>query len=1061
MLLVASLAPAALANQPPATPIFTEPSVDGQIVNPADVHMETSAFSDADPGDTQVCSDWEIWTLAPLERVWSALCIGGVERVHVHLGDGAFEGSYAGRTTLEFDTDYRLRARHRDSSGNPATEWSAYGERLAHTGSATAIYALLLQDVLDAPAPTWRDEGGAGIVLPAGAPAPELRLESPAGSLLLAFRGLDGSSNEIVDPPALAGDSALRITVGAGSASLALPESQIGLSDNRGFDRIVYLPTLSLASGETATFWVSADGSTYVGSPSQTAPDFSRLARGAPLPWIVLQPGYKVEVVATGFQLPVNIAFVPSPGPNPTDPLYYVTELYGTIKVVRRNGAVGDYATGLLDFDPLGVFPGSGEQGLAGIAVDPVSGDVFATLLYDAGGNHYPKVVRFHSDDGGLTAATQTTILDMFGETQGQSHQISNVTIGPDGKLYVHMGDGFDASAGQDLDTFRGKVLRLNLDGTAPSDNPFFDAGDGITARDYVFAYGFRNPFGGAWSPDDGAHYEVENGPSVDRLARVVAGRNYGYDGSDQSMQTFALYNWNPAVAPVNVAFVHPAVFGGSGFPAEKMGHAFVSESGPTYASGPQPNGKRISDFAFTAGGALARPPIALIAYGGNGFATAVGLAAGPDGLYFTDLYKDRDAATPIDVGANVLRVSFLGLADFTSDAVFGAAPLSVHFTDASIVPSPTTWAWDFGDGGTSTAQNPSHTYASDGAYDVTLSVTGAHGTRVARKVGYVCVGASCGGLRAEYFADAALANVALTRTDPTVDFDWGSGSPDPRVPPDNFSVRWTGRVKPDFSETYRFYTTTDDGVRLWVNGKLVIDEWVDQPPTEWSGTVALTGGLAYDIKMEFYERLFGAVARLSWSSPSLPKETIPSSKLEPKLRAVPCPAAPDDTCRTPFTSGRSRLVVRDPASPTASKRVLFDWNAGRATSVGDFGDPRATAAYALCVYDGSSALVSETEVSAGGGCGPRPCWRADPKGFTYLNATRDPTGPKSIKLRAGGDGKARITIVGQGPSIATPPLPLGAPVRVQVRTSVGGCWQAGFASPTRNDGQVFMASGG
>ena len=53
--------------------------------------------------------------------------------------------------------------------------------------------------------------------------------------------------------------------------------------------------------------------------------------------------------------------------------------------------------------------------------------------------------MRLHSNDGGLTAAPQTTVLDMAGEPQGQSHQISNLTIGPDGKLYVHMGDGFDA----------------------------------------------------------------------------------------------------------------------------------------------------------------------------------------------------------------------------------------------------------------------------------------------------------------------------------------------------------------------------------------------------------------------------------------------------------------------------------------------------------------------------------------------------------------------------------------------------------------------------------------
>src|SRR2546426_1364767 len=121
------------ANSPPATPVITEPSIDGRIVNPADVHMETAAFSDPDPADTHRCSDWQIWTVTPSALVWAANCLTGVEKVHVHLGDGVFQGSHAGRTDLLFDTAYKLRARHRDSSNVPATEWSAWAERLFQT----------------------------------------------------------------------------------------------------------------------------------------------------------------------------------------------------------------------------------------------------------------------------------------------------------------------------------------------------------------------------------------------------------------------------------------------------------------------------------------------------------------------------------------------------------------------------------------------------------------------------------------------------------------------------------------------------------------------------------------------------------------------------------------------------------------------------------------------------------------------------------------------------------------------------------------------------------------
>jgi glucose/arabinose dehydrogenase len=387
---------------------------------------------------------------------------------------------------------------------------------------------------------------------------------------------------------------------------------------------------------------------------------------GGGIPWTPLVRGYVIDRIAGGLQLPLDIAFVPNPGGGPKDPLLYVTELYGTIKVITNDGTVGDYATGLLNYNPTGEFPGSGTGGLAGVTVDPGTGDVFAGMLYDPTVSnptdevHYPKVVRLHSTDGGQTAATRTTILDMYGENQPSSHQVSNLSIGPDGKLYVHMGDGFDPSTATNLDSFRGKILRINVDGSPAQDNPFYDASDGINARDYVYAYGFRNPFGGAWRDANDAHYEVENGPKVDRLARVDEGVNYTYDGTDASMAFGALYNWSPAHAPVNIAFVQPDAFGGSGFPALQQDHAFVAESGPTWAAGPEVLGKRIVEFGLDPDlGDVGGHPQTLVEYTGTGRATAAGVAAGPGGVYFTELYRDQGALTAIDPGARLLRVRY------------------------------------------------------------------------------------------------------------------------------------------------------------------------------------------------------------------------------------------------------------------------------------------------------------------------------------------------------------------------------------------------------------------
>ena len=139
-------------------------------------------------------------------------------------------------------------------------------------------------------------------------------------------------------------------------------------------------------------------------------------------------------------------------------------------------------------------------------------------------------------------------------------------------------------------------------------------------------------------------------------------------------------------------------------------------------------------------------------------------------------------------------------------------------------------------------------------------------------------------GLRADYFDNMDFTGTRIRRIDPVIGFDWGTGQPDPAIGAEQFSVRWLGSVQARFSETYTFHTVSDDGVRLWVNGQAIIDNWTDHAPTENIGFIPLQAGQLYDIKMEMYENGGGATAQLFWSAPSVPREIIPSTQLYPPV---------------------------------------------------------------------------------------------------------------------------------------------------------------------------------
>jgi glucose/arabinose dehydrogenase len=189
-------------------------------------------------------------------------------------------------------------------------------------------------------------------------------------------------------------------------------------------------------------------------------------------------------------------------------------------------------------------------------------------------------------------------------------------------------------------------------------------------------------------------------------------------------------------------------------------------------------------------------------------------------------------------------------------------------------------------------------------------------------------------GLTGEYFDDAAFSDFKFLRTDPTVNFDWGSGSPDPRIQADTFSVRWSGKIQPRYSERYRFFTDADDSVKLFVNGTQVISETV---AGEYSNTIDLVAGQLYDIRMELTEVAGNARAKLSWASARQAKEIVPNSQ----LFAVTNEASVFEFNRDSFTINengtQAEILLQRNATSTGNAASVI-------VSTVDFADPNQTA---------------------------------------------------------------------------------------------------------------------
>lgn len=370
--------------------------------------------------------------------------------------------------------------------------------------------------------------------------------------------------------------------------------------------------------------------------------DADRAGRDWRSDWSV-QRGFEVTVDAQGFQFPTSIAFVPDPGSGPGDPLYFVTELLGTVKVVTNDRTVYTFAGNLLQLGPDQKLPEA--AGMAGICVDPQRGYVFVTFVRPDQDNVLRnRLVRLQSEPE-IFSLAPTSQTDLSGplapHPASRDHQIGPCQVKGD-LLYVSMGDGAQPQRSQQLDSLLGKVLRMTLDGRPAPDNPYYQDDNTEKPANYVWAAGFRNPFGLKIVGE--SIFVADNGPAVDRFLQIREGGNYLWDGTDFSIGASADAVLFPGKGVAQLDY-YPE--GSNLFPSRFRESFFLTVTGsPSQQLQGVPAIMEVP-YDFTKS-RVKSVPSAVLRYRGEGVQVVAGLGFGPDGLYFLPLMPNEDGTSPI-----------------------------------------------------------------------------------------------------------------------------------------------------------------------------------------------------------------------------------------------------------------------------------------------------------------------------------------------------------------------------------------------------------------------------
>lgn len=497
-----------------------------------------------------------------------------------------------------------------------------------------------------------------------------------------------------------------------------------------------------------------------------------------------VEPGFAAQTVVTlpPYQL-VGMTWA-------DDGAMYIWQKDGLVRVFR-NGALLE--TPFLDFrNRVNTYD---DRGMLGLALDPDfmnNGYLYLAYVYDPNAipgeqpNTGPMISRVtrvtaNASRNAMVPGSEVIVLDNL-PAEASSHTVGTLKFAPDGTLFFSNGDGATAAFAnalaldaQNIDSLRGKILRINPDGTAPAPpkatNPFYDGTNSIRSK--VWAFGLRNAFRFDLHPTLGTPYACDVGwNAFEEVNRVVPGGNFGwpcYEGVTPVPEYQQLYPQvcgplTPAsvVAPLYTygreegsAAVGGVFYTGNAYPQEFHDNFFFSD----YTGG------WMRRLVLNPDGSVAENLL---------FATDIGVpvttAVGPDGLiYISDF-----------VSGQIRRFLHSGpVAVASRTPTSGYSPLQVSFSSAGSTGNGLTYEWDFGDGAISTAPNPTHTYVSGSVqtYAAELTVQDA-----SMQTASATVTVTVGSLPPTPTIQAPMNGVGV-QPGVTVDFQGAASDPDETLP--------------------------------------------------------------------------------------------------------------------------------------------------------------------------------------------------------------------------------------------------------------------------------------